>query len=317
MTNSPVYARAQNALLKIFRSEVPVGKPIPIQEELAKRLDTSRTTVHRILKTFRKSGLLKMDKGDLVLKRPVNKAEFLPEPVALSRREIVERSLIEKLVRQQMRPGDRFSELALAREYKVTTVTIREALLSLAHLGVFSKTARKQWTVVAIDALMINELMDLRILIETFALGRYFQNPAAMREEFIQIQKKMQECAAAINRRPFVAPKEFLDLDKQFHNLILGAGRNRYLVEEMQFIYFPMQSQFVRHREWEQRRFVLALTEHNAILDAIIAGDRAEALNHLTVHLDNSRQRWLGGVPTGPEPALLDNRPESAAAPKA
>jgi DNA-binding GntR family transcriptional regulator len=301
MTNPPVYARAQNALLKILRSEVSVGKPIPIQDELAKRLDTSRTTVHRILQTFKKSGLLTMYGGELVLKRPVKKKEFLPEPSALSRREMVERSLIEKLVRQQMRPGDRFSELALAREYKVTTVTIREALLSLAHLGVFSKTARKQWTVIAVDAQMINELMDLRILIETFALGRYFQNPAAMREEFIEIQKKMQECAAAINKRPFVAPKDFLELDKQFHNLILGAGRNRYLVEEMQFIYFPMHSQFVRHREWEERRFVLALTEHNAILDAIVAGNQAEALNLLQAHLENSRKRWLGGVPGGAE----------------
>jgi DNA-binding GntR family transcriptional regulator len=297
MNNSPLYTHAQNALLNILRAEIPVNEPLPIQEDLAKRLNTSRTTVHRILKAFKRSGLLKNQKGSFVMKRLVFKKDYLPEPAALTRREMVERSLIEKLVRQDLRPGDRFSELALAREYEVTTVTIREALLSLSHLGVFSKTARKQWTVVAIDAQMINELMDLRILLETFALGRYFQKPSPMREAFIQIRKKMQECAAIINQQPFVAPKDFLDLDKEFHNLILGAGRNRYLVEEMEFIYFPMHSQFVRHNEWGQERFKLAATEHITILDAVIAGDKAEAVNQLQAHLEHSRQRWLSSSP--------------------
>jgi DNA-binding GntR family transcriptional regulator len=297
MTDSPLFTHAQNALLDILRAEVSLKEPLPTQEQLAKRIDTSRTTVHRILKAFKKGGLLKVHEGSLVLKRLILKKDYLPEPAALTRREFVERSLIEKLVRQQLRPGDRFSELALAREYKVTTVTIREALLSLAHLGIFSKVARKQWTVVAIDGQMISELMDLRILLETFALGRYFQSPSPMREAFILIREKMQDCAARINQQPFVAPKDFLALDKEFHNLILGSGRNRYLVEEMQFIYFPMHSQFIRQREWEPERFRLAITEHTAILDAIITGDKTEALSKLQTHLEHSRQRWLGSSP--------------------
>ena len=79
------------------------------------------------------------------------------QPRNLSRREAVEQSLMQMLVQGRLRPGERFSELALARQHKVTTVTIREALLRLASLGVFTKVVRKQGEVTRIDAAAIKK----------------------------------------------------------------------------------------------------------------------------------------------------------------
>jgi DNA-binding GntR family transcriptional regulator len=287
------YAHAQNALLRILTAEVPIDNQLPTQDNLATRIGASRTTIHRIIKAAKASGLLKVRDGSLVLNRRILKKDYLDEPAAFSRRELVEQSIMEMLVSGRLRPGDRFSELALAREHDVTTVTIREALSRVARLGVFSKIARKQWTVVAMDAPMINELMDLRILIEMFALGQFFQNPALVRDGFLRIREKMQEYATAAGARPLALPEEFLELDKEFHRLILESGRNRYLKDELQFVYFPMESQFMHYREWESKRWMITHSQHMGILGAIAAGDKATAMTQLNSHLEYCRETWL------------------------
>jgi DNA-binding GntR family transcriptional regulator len=287
------YAHAQNALLRILTAEVPIDNQLPTQENLATRIGASRTTIHRIIKAAKASGLLKVRDGSLVLNRRILKKDYLDEPAAFSRRELVEQSIMDMLASGRLRPGDRFSELALAREHDVTTVTIREALSRVARLGVFSKSARKQWTVVAMDAPMINELMDLRILIETFALGQFFRDPALLRDGFLRIRDKMQQYATTAGARPLAFPEEFLEMDREFHRLILESGRNRYLIDELQFVYFPMESQFMHYREWESKRWMITHSQHMGILGAIVAGDKAAAMTQLNGHLEYCRETWL------------------------
>jgi len=286
---SPVYAHTHNALLSFLREKLPPGDPLPVQAELAVISGASRTTIHRILRSLKKSGLLEGAGGGMRLaRRPLNK-DFLPQPQLLSRREHVEKSLMNMLIEGRLRPGERFSELALARQHDVTTGTIREALLRLSHLGVLHKSERKQWTVARIDAEMINELMDVRILIETYALKNYFRKgEPAQRVEFLRIQAETQQLADAAQ----ADREKFFQLDTQLHNAILESAHNRYLTSNFQFTSFPIQIQFLHH-DFDGTLQRIGLNEHLARLAAISAGDRARSLELLEDHLETARQTLL------------------------
>ena len=285
---SPVYAHTHNALLDLFRAELGPEGLLPVQAELAERSGASRTTIHRILRSLKRAGIVNDAADGIRLSRRPTKKDFLPQPRNLSRREAVEQSLMHMLVQGRLRPGERFSELALARQHKVTTVTIREALLRLASLGVFNKVVRKQWEVTRIDAAAINELVDVRILIETYAMRRYFQRGAPLRERFKVIYEETRKLAGTANPDR----KEFFRLDADLHRTILESGQNRYLADQFRFTSFPIQIQFL-HRGFDAKLQRLGLGQHLALLAAIVGDNEEEALAQLENHLGEARRTLL------------------------
>jgi DNA-binding GntR family transcriptional regulator len=285
---SPVYAHTHNALLDFLRSERAPNEALPVQAELATKFSASRTTVHRVLRSLKKTGLISESGNGIRLDRRPTQKDFLPQPRSLSRREEVEQSLIQMLVQGRLKPGERFSELALARQHRVTTGTIREALLRLAGLGVFAKSVRKQWEVAKIDADMINELVDVRILVETYALKRYFRRVEKPREKFIQIY----EATRKLSQSAEPDREAFFRLDAEFHREILQSGHNRYLADQFRFTSFPIQIQFLNHR-FDRELQTIGLGQHLALLDAIVSGNEKEALKQLEHHLEQSRTTLL------------------------
>jgi DNA-binding GntR family transcriptional regulator len=281
---TPLCAHTQNAILRILRDEFVVGQPLLARNALAKRCGTSRTTIHRVLADLVTDGLLKNADGILSLQRNPADDDFLPEPENLSRVDEVEGRIMEKLAAGGLRPGMQFSELELAREFGVTTVTIREALLRLVRLGAFKKPARKQWQVVRIDRRMLDELMDLRVLHETYALERCFRDLTSHSPFF---RKQLEDTKAlASSLQP--DGQLFLALDDEFHRQIIIRSGNRYLIEGFEFVSFLIRLQFFQ-QHLPAIASMRAVNEHVGMLEAIVAGDLPAALSRLRLHLDAAR----------------------------
>jgi DNA-binding GntR family transcriptional regulator len=284
---APVYAQAHNRLLHLLGEEIPVGGRLPVQAELAGRCGASRTTIHHLLGHLGKSGVISEERNPRLVRLP-RKNDFLPEARALSRREEVEQGIMGMLVGGRLKPGDRFSELGLAHAHGVTTGTIREALLRLAHLGVFTKSNRKQWQVAKIDEAMLNEMMDLRSVYELFALDRYFQNDLSA-EPFIHLLAEIKK----LDRMNPIPRDAFFRLDRDLHRAILEAAQNRYLAGNFQFLWFPLHFQFLHHG-FGPRLLRKGLLEHLGLLRAIVAGNRKRSLVLLKNHLETARHTLLG-----------------------
>jgi DNA-binding GntR family transcriptional regulator len=284
---SPVYARAHNRLLLLLSQEIPLGGRLPVQTKLAERCGASRTTIHHLLGNLQKLGLVSAERNLRLLRLPLKK-DFLPEPRILSRREEVEQAIMTMLVEGRLKPGARFSELGLARTHGVTTGTIREALLRLARLGVFTKSDRKQWQVAKIDEAMLNEMMDLRGVYELFALTRYFQIDRSP-GPFVRLLAEMKKLA----RMDPIPRDAFFRLDRDLHRTILTAAQNRYLGANFQFLSFPLHFQLLHHG-FGPKLLRKGLLEHLALLRAIVAGDRKRSLISLKKHLETARHTLLG-----------------------
>ncbi len=287
--SSPLYAHAHNRLLDYLRQQVKPGGRLPIQSELSRICGASRTTTHRVLGSLEKGKILSKDGARFRLVRAPLKKDFLPCPAVLSRRESVEQALLAMLLNRELRPGQRFSELSLAQKFSVTTGTIREALLHLSHIGVFSKTERQQWTVIDMDEGFVNDFMDMRVLMETFALERYFKGS---KEQALKFEEVFRETETLFQQLP-IDRSEFFRLDVELHKTILTGGGNRCLMKYFLYASFPIQLQYL-NQELDQAFLRNALAEHLAILRPVIAGDAEGAVAALNHHLEVSRKIILG-----------------------
>jgi DNA-binding GntR family transcriptional regulator len=284
--HSRIYTRSYNAIVGLLRSDLRVGERVPVQMELARRFNASQGTISCVMRELRKAGLVGRSKdqaGQVLLRKP-GLSHLLPAPQDVSRREIVERGVVDMLLAGTLRPGAYFSELALARHFKVTTGTVREAMLHLGRLGVFTKAARKRWHFVELNREDLDDLMDLRLMIETYSLRRYFRRRAWNDPLFADLLGKMEGLG---RNNP---PVQFIDWE--LHRAILRAGGNRHLVEHFQFAAFTTQVQWIRNREKSvsARMPEIATNEHIRLLKAILAHDEKASLAWLTRHLETARR---------------------------
>jgi DNA-binding GntR family transcriptional regulator len=289
-TRSSLNSNAHHALLAFLEIEGKVGAKLPTERRLSEVCDASRTTIRRILGTLQRVGLLgRKTEAGLYLVRKPRKKDYLPTASMVSRREGVEQSLLDMLTSGRLKPGEFFSELALAKRHGVTTGTVREALLSLSRLGVFTKQARKQWRVVEIDREMINELMDLRVLLELFALKQHLsRRDKTVDTVFLKIHHETKSLIKSVK----FERRAFFRLDRQFHETILKGAGNRFLKDYSQHITLPIHLQFL-HRGFDEGTLRLGVSQHLVILEAIERGDSKNALGHLEHHLSSARQTLL------------------------
>jgi DNA-binding GntR family transcriptional regulator len=176
------------------------GKPVPGEVDLAADCHVSRTTVRKVLGRMEAKGLVRWADGRRVLARRVLPADAPPPaPEPVSREQQVARFVLEKIARNELQPGQSLSEKGIATELGVSTGPVREAMLTLAPLGLIRKRARRQWEVAALDVRQWEELMELRTLIEGYCLDKLLAGGSIGRHRaFLQQQRtKMRQILEA------------------------------------------------------------------------------------------------------------------------
>lgn len=76
------------------------------------------------------------------------------------------------LLSGRMRPGDTLLQGALAERFGVSRIPVRDALALLARDGLIDVTMNRRATVISLAPAQIEELYDLRLLLETDLLAR-------------------------------------------------------------------------------------------------------------------------------------------------
>lgn len=88
-------------------------------------------------------------------------------------------------------------------------------------------------------------------------------------------------------------PRKLMQLDKQFHEIIYDATRNRYLTQRLRHLrgvlgLMPMKS-------FDQStRIHSSIDEHVAIVDALAKGDADAAASAMSVHVINAKEARTG-----------------------
>lgn len=260
-----------------------VGTPIPGEIELAGQCHVSRTTVRKILARMEREGLVQWMDGRRVLARKVLPADTPPTaPKPVSREQQVARYVLHKIARNELQPGQSLSEKGIATELGVSTGPVREAMLSLAPLGLIQKRARRQWEVAALDARQWEEVMELRTLIEEYCLDKVLASGGVKRHRsFLEQQRARMRRLLQTRTIDF---GEFLDLDLDFHRWLINSCDNRVLIERNRFIYVIIEFQ-MRNSGYGEDRARLGAGQHVALIEALLAGEADRARSVLKEHL--------------------------------
>ncbi len=180
-------------------------------------------------------------------------------------------------------PGDNFTETEMALSYGVSRTPLRDALFRMQREGYLEVGFRRGWRVRPIDFDRLDDLYDLRIVLEMASLERLCQkadpSPELEALNAIWLVPEEQRESEAVRVAEF---------DEQFHtNLVAAAGN-----EEMTRIHTEVTEKIriVRRLDFlKKNRVDATYEEHGKILKLIAKRKTTEAQILLRAHITQSK----------------------------
>ncbi|MEW1773324.1 GntR family transcriptional regulator [Streptomyces sp. NPDC086777] len=185
--------------------------------------------------------------------------------------------------------GAFLSEQELADRIGVSRTPVREALLQLAAEDLVELVPKRGARVAPLTGRQIRELMELRGIVERYAAERLVEAGGAPVAELRALLARQRELTGADQAREFIA------VDHRFHTALVCAVGNTLLDRH----YDGLRSRQVRTGVTalfnQQGRQEAVLAEHEAIVDALEAGDARAVRAAVDHHLESTLEVLLAG----------------------
>lgn len=216
--------------------------------------------------------------------------------------------LAEAIVSGELQPGARLpKETALTEQFDISRGVARECLRGLEERGLVTVrhgsattvNPREKWELFDADVItvglggaaavsLLGDYLECRRMIEIGSAG--LAAARATRERIARVEDCLDAMKAAVARRPAGAQeREYHAADVAFHLALVEATGNGALVSLVRRIddallaaRYPLARPAYRRER--------AIPEHQAILDAVRAGDEAAAREAMSTHLDTVEQ---------------------------
>jgi DNA-binding GntR family transcriptional regulator len=231
-------------------------------------------------------------------------------------------ALLDWLVGGGARPGEPVPLRELARQFGMSRTPLRAAASRLHQQELLAYNPKIGFTAAVPTAADLYELFDLRLMCETHALERFFDAPEPHR---VAVVARLAEEGAELVERILEDPSNFpafSQRDALFHREIVALSGSRRLLEW----YDQVNLRMVIFRlgltvPFTEDRFRATVSEHQAVAEAMRAGDGGEAARLLRAHVrrvrDQTVERMLraetAGAADAPRPAWIDRLAAPAA----
>lgn len=197
-------------------------------------------------------------------------------------RDVVFHTLREAIMRGALKPGERLMEIKLANLLGVSRTPVREAIRMLEQEGLVIMMPRKGAQVAQITEKDLNDVLEVRMGLEELAVE--FACQRITREQIEKLEKAAAEFRDQVNAAEHQDITDLADADERFHELIYQATDNQRLVQLLN----NLREQMYRYRieylkdsqVWES-----LVEEHDAILQALKAGDSEMAYHYTEAHI--------------------------------
>ena len=202
------------------------------------------------------------------------------------------------ILRCELMPGATVSEAELADRFGFKRAAARAAVDRLSVTGLLRPVRRRGYVVKPITLRDVNDLFQLRAVIETAAVRL-----AAGRVDEASLRRLDRICTAGYKPGDRASEAKFLQANSEIHLIIVAATGNDRLVATFAQILSEMERLFhfglaLRNRTEEMRQ------EHKALIEALARGDADEAERMTREELASSKTMVLDAL-TSCE-ALLD-----------
>lgn len=198
--------------------------------------------------------------------------------------EKVYRKILFEIIRKEVKSGDKLKETEIAERLNISKAPVREALIHLTKDGFVMNITRKGFFVIELDKKSIEELLEIRIVLELYALEKAINNIDGKDIEFLE--SLLNKGKKLISIKNLV---EYTSIDKEFHLFIISKSNNRKLVSLLKsyirqnFMLFDALNYEIDIEN--------VLEEHDLLLSAIKDRDKEKAANLLKKHIEMHKNR--------------------------
>jgi DNA-binding GntR family transcriptional regulator len=196
----------------------------------------------------------------------------------------IRRQIADQIISGALRPGQELDEKTLAEAFNVSRTPVREALRQLAAANLVEWRPHQSAVVAKITASKMVEMFEVMAELEGLCgrLAARRMTPAE-HANLHAFHRQFQPFVEARDREGYHA------LNRAFHRAIYAGSRNEYLRDMAGALY----DRLAPYRAYQLKRpdaLRLASEEHQAIIDAIVAGDGDAAYRLLKNHVSLSNE---------------------------
>ncbi|MGH2939708.1 MAG: GntR family transcriptional regulator [Solirubrobacterales bacterium] len=180
-------------------------------------------------------------------------------------------------------PGEHLLQKELGERFGVSTTPIREAFNSLAREGYIRYSPHQGAVVFDPSVEELEEISNIRIALE--GLATEIACPKLGEAELADLRSIVERMGSA------GSVEESQRLNREFHTIIYDAAAQPRLTEmitPLREAGAAYQNRWIHH--FQSSYWEAAQQEHEAIVEALAAGDAAEASALLRAHLDHYRR---------------------------
>ena len=203
------------------------------------------------------------------------------EDAFLPLRDVVFKQLREEILYGKLKPGERLMEIALSERLGVSRTPVREGIRLLEKEGLVVMLPRRGAHVASITAKQLEDVLEARRTLETFAVNACCAKITKTRvEELKEANRKFAETVETHDLRAMA------DSDTEFHNIIIDTAGNekvKELLVSLKEQIFRYKYEFMKEMEDPTR----LVREHNEIVKAIGDCRSDKAVELIRMHIDS------------------------------
>jgi DNA-binding GntR family transcriptional regulator len=207
----------------------------------------------------------------------------------------VYRILRDRILRQELKAGEKLSDLRLSNELGVSRTPIREALHQLVQDGVVIAEPNRGFFVATFSQRDLEEIFELRLALELFAIRRIELQDrkdelerALFELEHVERLLRNAKTPAAIRE----AADAFLKTDRGFHSWLISTANNKRLNAIINSIW--TQIAIFQQIDSSIPDWILeAVEEHRKVIGKLLKEDVEGAAIVMEEHLHNMQREVL------------------------
>jgi DNA-binding GntR family transcriptional regulator len=212
---------------------------------------------------------------------------FVPVADPVSRTEIIVQTIREAILSGRLKSGEPLVERELAEQLGVSKTPIREALKILSKSGLVDALSFRGAAVRVVNVKLAETVYDARLVVEPEALRRSvpLQSPESISEAWALLTQ-----AAEAGRMGDFLPLSLTN--RRFHRILYSNCGNELLISFLDHL--GDQVSLITIDCWRSNEtWPSEAAEHDAILEAVEAGDTQLAVDRLAAHISASKARLL------------------------
>ena len=187
--------------------------------------------------------------------------------------------LRNRIFNRELLPGSWIDELKIADEYGISRTPLREALKVLATEGLVTMKVRRGAYVTEVNEKDLTDVYHLLSLLEADAAS--VAAAQATDAQIKGLQELHNQLAKAVHNR-----ERFFEINEAFHMRLLEIANNRWRDQMVADLRKVMKLN--RHNSLlKSGRIEESLAEHQALMQALAAGDGETAARRMREHFAN------------------------------